>query len=345
MAAQSSRNGVVGRRLLPYVPLALGVLAQTGVVGSGGGAAGSGAAGAVAPGGLQPTVCADNIADYRECHDTYPTGCGKAYDAYLNWLKNLDFDPQKLVTQPPLTPQDLVAKDRSLPAGLSKSNHQQFQQQLQALGEGEAAVLVGVLYYAKEGGKESSNCGLQGPPDIDFHIGIGPPGPLADKIAQKVGLSPTDHHQMTSQSVIVEMTPHWRAEHQPDWTVAMVQKAVGRQVRVTGQLMADNEHHVAKDDCAVTGAGPACWRASIWELHPVTDFQVCRAASCPADGSGGDWVALESFAGGAAPPAAVAPAPAAAPAGAAEATPAPAALRPAAGGRTGARRRQQRQPG
>jgi hypothetical protein len=325
-AQPSSKKGVVSRRLLPYVPLALGLLAQTGVVGSGGGA-GGGTAAAVAPGDIQPKACADNIADYRECHDNYPTGCGKSYDAYLNWLKNLDFDPQKQVTLPPLKAQDLIAKDKSLPAGLTKSNHEQFQKDLQALGEGEAAVLVGVLYYAKEGGKESSNCGLQGPSDIDFHIGIGAPDPLVAKLAGGAKLSPADHHQMTSQSVIVEMTPHWRAAHQPGWTLALVQKAVGRPVRLTGQLMADNEHHVPHDDCAETGAGPACWRASIWELHPVTGFQVCRAGSCPDDGSGGEWVDLETFgAGGATAPAPAAvtqsppPPPSAAPAGAAGGT-------------------------
>ena len=340
MAAQpSSRKGVVSRRLLPYVPVALGVLAQTGVVGNGGGTAGTTA---VAPGDIQPKTCAtDSIADYRECHDTYPTGCsaGGKYDGYLNWLKNLDFDPLKPVTGPPLTPADLVGKDKSLPAGLAKANHEQFKNDLEALGEGEAVVLAGVLYYAKPGGQESSNCLLQGPDDIDFHIGIGPPGPLVAKLAPGTKLTPEDHHLMTTTSVIVEMTPHWRAAHQPGWTLDLVQKAVGRQVRLTGQLLADNEHHEPKDDCAQTGASPKCWRASIWELHPVTGFAVCRAASCPEDGSGGDWEDLESFAGGgggqpvAASPAA---APRSAPAGptshtGAAAAPAPAGSTPHTG--------------
>ncbi|HYL06342.1 MAG TPA: hypothetical protein VE075_09900 [Thermoanaerobaculia bacterium] len=328
-ARPAQRKGAVSRRLLPYVPVALGVLAQTGIVGSGGGTAATTAtAAAVAPGDIQPKTCADDIADYRECHSTYPTGCSASgkYDGYLNWLKNLDFDPQQAPAGEPLTPEDLVGKDKGLPDGLAKANHEQFRQQLETLGEGEAHVLVGVLYYAKAGGKESSNCGLQGADNIDFHIGIGPPGDLAAKIAQGEKLSTGEHHEMEATAVVVEMTPHWRAAHEPDWDLGRVQKAVGRQVRVTGQLLVDNEHDESKDDCAKTGASPSCWRASVWELHPVTRFDVCRADSCPEDGSGDDWVSLDDFAGGAAgggTPAAAAPGAAAPPAGGAAAPAAP----------------------
>jgi hypothetical protein len=63
--------------------------------------------------------------------------------------------------------------------------------------------------------------------------------------------------------------------------------------------LADSEHYTPKDDCGLAGASAACWRATIWELHPVTRFEVCGTTGpCPETGKG--WVDLEDF--GAAPP-------------------------------------------
>jgi hypothetical protein len=59
---------------------------------------------------------------------------------------------------------------------------------------------------------------------------------------------------------------------------------VGRQVKVVGQLLVDNEHNRDSDNCARSGADKTkCWRASIWELHPVTNFLVCSTDSCAKD--------------------------------------------------------------
>ena len=97
---------------------------------------------------------------------------------------------------------------------------------------------------------------------------------------------------MSTTSVVVEMTPHYRADYAPDWTLDALKAVVGKQVRVAGQLMADNEHYVPKDDCGLPGHESTCWRASIWELHPVTSFQWCNVADCTKDPSG--WVELGS---------------------------------------------------
>src|SRR5690242_367426 len=47
------------------------------------------------PDAVTAVACEDNIADFNECHENYPTGCSKAakYDAYLNYLKNLTASP------------------------------------------------------------------------------------------------------------------------------------------------------------------------------------------------------------------------------------------------------------
>ena len=280
-------------RGMSVAPLALAVLAQVGVIGKGG---------TPALTSTQAAKCGTGITDYQACHDQYATGCSAAggYDGYLNALKNELVDPagepQHVFHVP-----DLVELEKQIPAELTKTNHEALKDQMRALEEGEVASLNGYLYYAKDGGAESSNCLLKGADNIDFHIGIGADAGIAAKAqtkspAKSPGLTPAER----SQAVIIEMTPHWRAKYEPGWNLALVQKAIGRQVYVVGQLLADNEHDDAKDDCAYTGAGghgPNCWRATIWELHPVTRFLVCAAASgsCAVDGTGDGWTPLEKF--------------------------------------------------
>jgi hypothetical protein len=82
------------------------------------------------------------------------------------------------------------------------------------------------------------------------------------------------------------MTPHYRGRFHPEWTLSAVQSQIGQQVRVEGQLMVDNEHYVPSQDCGLTDATSACWRGTVWELHPVTDFQVCESGSCDESAKG-----------------------------------------------------------
>jgi hypothetical protein len=276
-------------RGMSVAPLALAVLAQVGVIGHGGGTGET-----AGPTSTQAVKCGTGITDYQSCHDHYATGCSGAggYDGYLNALKNELVDPTGQPQHVFHVP-DLVELEKQLPADLTKVNHETLEAQMSALGEGEVSSLNGYLYYAKDGGAESSNCLLKGADNIDFHIGIGADAGIAAK-AKTPGLSPAER----SQAVIIEMTPHWRAKYEPGWNLAEVQKAIGRQVYVVGQLLADNEHDDAKDDCAYTGAGgpgPNCWRGTIWELHPVTRFLVCAAAQCDEKGTGAGWTSLETF--------------------------------------------------
>ena len=288
--------GAVARRVMPYVPVALGLLAQ---------ATTPTTTPTAQPADFVAAVCADNLSGYEECHGEYPTGCSKAakYDGYLNEIKNLAIVPAK----PPVgwlsDLKGFTDLDAKLPHELAKNNHAQVADTLKTLGEGSVAGAIGYLYYAKKGGtSESSNCQLGGPDDIDFHIGIGFDAGLAAKLAAKEKLAPEEKDALTKESVIVEMTPHWRARYQPEWSLALLKPAIGHQVRLTGQLLVDNEHYDAKDDCAFKGANPdTCWRGSVWELHPVTGFQVCGSGdNCTRDGAG--WVELEAYQGAPASP-------------------------------------------
>jgi len=294
-----SKPGVFSRRIAPFAPVALALLTQATVPGTG-----------TISGTTDHTtdtaeVCTDEIPSFLECHNEYATGCSKAakYDGHLNFLKNLRVLPTKPAEKFLTSANDLIKLDHALPSDLTKTNHKDLQDKLEALGDGHVAGVVGYLYYAKKGGIESSNCGLSGPGDIDYHIGIGfDPGfaaqlsskqkPTADQLKKR-------NTEMDQTSMVVEMTPHWRADFRPTWSLEALAPAVGHQVRLVGQLLVDNEHYDAHDDCAFQTAKPSCWRLGIWELHPVTKFEVCNSGTCTA--TSGDWVDLENFGPVAAP--------------------------------------------
>jgi hypothetical protein len=285
----------IARTAAPFAPLALALLMQNAVLP--GGESGPEERGAEA------AVCGDDLEGFRGCHSEYPTGCTKAgrYDAYLNLMKNQLVPP----TTPPvkfLSVSDFAELDKHTPTELTRGNHAEFKDDLGRLGEGRVFGVVGFLYYAQKGGtSESSNCQLSDIDDIDFHIGIGFDPALAAKLVRKKGaaktkLSEEEKAQITPTSIVVEMTPHYRGQFRQDWTLDLLKAVVGRQVRVIGQLLADNEHNNKRDNCAYPGANQAsCWRASIWELHPVTQFQVCASPSGRCDENSADWTNLEDF--------------------------------------------------
>ncbi|HSS50042.1 MAG TPA: hypothetical protein VLX28_13985, partial [Thermoanaerobaculia bacterium] len=227
--ATTTSPGVVSRRVAPFAPLAIALLAQTALLGGGPTAT------TTEHNADTAAVCGDEIPTYQECHSEYPNGCSKAanYDAFLNLLKNQLIAPT-LAPQRYLTRDDFGKLEQGLPPALSKSNHEVFKDELAALGDGRVTGVVGYLYYAKKGGKESSNCQLSDPDDIDFHIGIGFDPQFAAKLASKHKLTSDEHTTMNQTSFIIEMTPHWRAKFKPEWSVPLLTRAIGHQVRVTG---------------------------------------------------------------------------------------------------------------
>ena len=251
----------------------------------------------------------DVVGDFSDCHDNFPTGCTHSarpgYDAYLNYLKN-----QVVAPTPPqgdrLTLDGFANLEENLPPTLGSRNHADHAEDLASSGEGQVREVVGFLYYVENTGKprqhqragETSNCQLLGTANADFHLGIGFDPSMAGRIRNKtVGHIPgAPPGEMEQTSIIAEMTPHTRAELHPGWTLARVNRAVGRQVLVRGQLMVDNDHVNAKDDCGNPNANTdECWRASVWEIHPVTEFFVCNSAQPCDPNDPGAWTPLENF--------------------------------------------------
>ncbi|GAC1355122.1 MAG: hypothetical protein NVSMB42_13350 [Herpetosiphon sp.] len=123
--------------------------------------------------------------------------------------------------------------------------------------EGIPVQLEGYLAGAKQQGPESCNC--HAVDQSDNHLWI-VDAPNKDR----------------SQSVVAEVTPRMRSLH-PGWAYSRILPLVnsGIRVRLTGWLLMDQEH---PDQIGKT-------RGTIWELHPITAFEVAQ---------GNTWVALDT---------------------------------------------------
>ena len=122
------------------------------------------------------------------------------------------------------------------------------------------AVLTGFVIDIKKGGTETVNCGESVELYRDTHIEI----VLQQGITSK------------KQRVIVEVTPRWRDfmnQQGVDWTTPTLRtQLLGKRVRFTGWLFFDGEHD---DESENTRPGrPENWRATAWEIHPVTRIQI-----------------------------------------------------------------------
>ena len=175
-------------------------------------------------------------------------GCGMAGDATaasaqaLNRLKNRHTAPAQIDSQVSLVALVAPGDDRT------------------RWSDTVGASVVGYVHDVKPGGIETTNCRARDLPDRDTHIEL-----VLDPMQAAGG-----------QRVIVEVTPRWRAimaARGVDWSTAALRRDyLGRWVRVTGWLMFDAEHANASENTAP--GRPRNWRATAWEVHPITAIAV-----------------------------------------------------------------------
>jgi len=146
------------------------------------------------------------------------------------------------------------------------------------VSEGDLVRVIGYIAKGEDGlhanqSGESVNCQLKKLPNNDIHI------PLVAK--------PGDTEY---QGIVVEMIPQDRPAA---WTVEALKElqANGTQVWVEGGLAYDKVHYVNADRANAFKDEPA--RMSLWEVHPITRFLVCRKQNCDADNAD-DWSALDA---------------------------------------------------
>ena len=124
----------------------------------------------------------------------------------------------------------------------------------------EDATITGYVYDVRPGGIETVNCHARDWADRDTHI--------------ELVLDPMQSG--AKQRMIVEVTPRWRAimaERGVDWSTQTLRDGLlGRWVRVTGWMLFDFEHEGQAENTAP--GRPRNWRATAWEIHPVTAIEV-----------------------------------------------------------------------
>ena len=125
--------------------------------------------------------------------------------------------------------------------------------------ESRAGRVEGYVVEVVEGGVEAANCYSYRERDTHIHV-----APRAD--APRI------------EWVVVEVTPRARERARArglDWSAeALRRELVGRRCRFEGWLLFDREH--AGESENISPGASRNWRATAWELHPVTALEVLR---------------------------------------------------------------------
>ena len=120
-----------------------------------------------------------------------------------------------------------------------------------------AAALEGYVVEVQEGAIETANC--LSFTERDTHISL----------ALKMDAPPAER-------VILEVSPrmrNWAKGQGQDWsTNALKRQLVGHLCRFQGWLLFDQEHAGQSENTAPSAKDN--WRATAWELHPLTDIKV-----------------------------------------------------------------------
>ena len=122
-----------------------------------------------------------------------------------------------------------------------------------------AARIEGEVIDVEYAGFEATNC--YNPCRRDLHI----------LIAKRKGVAKTEH-------VVLEVTPNlrdWATQQGLDWSEKTLQaQLIGHWCEFEGWLYFDVGHDEESENIAPNN--PKNWRATAWELHPVTKITVVR---------------------------------------------------------------------
>ncbi len=126
----------------------------------------------------------------------------------------------------------------------------------------KAIEVTGYVFNVKMGGIETCNCKTQDEKFRDTHI----------------ELTPDEEHTGPESRMIVEVTPRIRtimAVKGIDWSTEELKGTlIGHKVKITGWLFYDSEH--SGQAFATHPGGERNWRASCWEIHPVTNIEILK---------------------------------------------------------------------
>lgn len=163
---------------------------------------------------------------------------------------------------------------------------------LQQLGEGKLIRLKGFLieaHHANVGSGETVNCNGKSEAENDVHIALGaqPHGRLCDSVTAEIGphFRPSAWNEIGHFEVFNTATQRYIVNH------ALASRLQAHPYRITGQLFFDASHEPC--GCGAVKCSPP--RASLWEIHPVYQIEVCRAGSACDENNDGDWLAFDRW--------------------------------------------------
>jgi hypothetical protein len=131
----------------------------------------------------------------------------------------------------------------------------------------KGAELTGYVFNVKPGGIETCNCHAHDAAHKDTHI--------------ELTLDDSPENTAPSRRVIVEVSPRVRKAMQAsgvDWSTTTLQTTILHHwIKVEGWMFFDGEHKGEAENTNPNGM--ANWRATCWELHPLTSMQIVSAPS------------------------------------------------------------------
>lgn len=165
---------------------------------------------------------------------------------------------------------------------------------LQDLGEGKLIRMKAFLieaHHADLGSGETVNCKGTTEEMNDVHIAFG--GQAGAQECDSVTAEISPHYRPASWNEIghYEIWNSSTRQYAPD--PAMAARLTAHPYRVTGQLFFDASHAVCP--CGTTRAHCSPVRASLWEIHPVYNIEVCKAGSSCDENNDGDWLAFDTW--------------------------------------------------
>ena len=125
--------------------------------------------------------------------------------------------------------------------------------------EQKAAAVEGYVVAVKKAGIEAANCFSPFKRDLHIEVALSPDAPPEERM-------------------ILEVTPRmkdWAASRGWDWSEpALRREMLGRWCSFEGWLMFDAQHAMEAENTAPRALGN--WRATAWEIHPLTSIKVVR---------------------------------------------------------------------
>src|SRR5262245_7363348 len=195
------------------------------------------------PNGFPATVSHPQPTD-QDFHGCPPQGDGG--DARLNVLKNRIDDGEKGTYHDVTLPTLLALEWPSGVEDTKRDNWSSADAAEVAQFEDVAVRSTGYILDVRHEGTESTNC--HDVDQRDFHMWL--------------AVNASDGKD---KAMVVEVTPRVR-EQRPGWDDSTRSSLRGKQVRISGWLMLDQEHpeQVGKS------------RATIWEIHPILHIEVLQ---------------------------------------------------------------------